>query len=88
MPWTRRQVLGAMIASAATSGPRPRKLDLIEAPNNLGLRPPKPGIEPGTWLGPAALDRAGLSKRLRPDRHERLVAEQAAPSDWRWQPGR
>jgi arginase len=62
-----------MIASAATSGPRPRKLDLIEAPNNLGLRPPKPGIEPGTWLGPAALDRAGLSKRLRPDRHERLV---------------
>jgi arginase len=50
-----------------------RKLDLIEAPNNLGLRPPGPGIEPGTWRGPSALERAGLSRRLRPDRHERLA---------------
>jgi arginase len=51
----------------------PRKLDLIEAPNNLGLRPPSLGIEPGTWRGPAALGRAGLSRRLRPDRHESLA---------------
>jgi arginase len=50
-----------------------RKLDLIEAPNNLGLRPPGPGIEPGTWRGPSALERAGLSRRLRPDRHESLA---------------
>jgi arginase len=47
-------------------------LDLIEAPSNLGLRPPRPGIEPGTWRAPQALDAAGLSARLRPDRRVRL----------------
>jgi arginase len=47
-------------------------LDLIEAPSNLGLRPPKAGVEPGTWRGPAALAAAGLSGSLRPARHVRL----------------
>ncbi|WP_224243994.1 arginase family protein [Hyalangium gracile] len=47
-------------------------LDLIEAPNNLGLRPLTPGVEPGTWRAPAVLEQAGLSQRLRPSRHVRL----------------
>lgn len=41
---------------------------LIRAPSNLGLRPLRPGHEPGTWRGPQALTQAGLESRLRPDR--------------------
>lgn len=41
---------------------------LIEAPCNLGLRPPAPGREPGTWRAPAALARAGLIGALQPAR--------------------
>jgi arginase len=41
---------------------------LIRAPSNLGLRPLRPGHEPGTWRGPAVLTEAGLETRLRPDR--------------------
>jgi arginase len=47
-------------------------IDLIEAPNNLGLRPPRDGAEPGTWRAPAVLDAAGLAQALRPSRHVRL----------------
>jgi arginase len=50
-----------------------RMLDLIDAPNHLGLRPPRPGVEPGTWRAPDALDRAGLAARLEPARHVRLA---------------
>jgi arginase len=52
---------------------RPRASSLIEAPCNLGLRPLAVGVEPGTWRGPAALDAAGLSARLRPAHHVRLA---------------
>lgn len=48
-------------------------IDLIEAPNNLGLRPPAAAVEPGTWRAPAVLDAAGLSTRLAPARHVRLA---------------
>jgi len=41
---------------------------LIRAPSNLGLRPLRPGHEPGTWRAPQALTEAGLESRLRPDR--------------------
>ncbi|WP_343716178.1 arginase family protein [Inquilinus sp.] len=41
---------------------------LIRAPSNLGLRPLRPGHEPGTWRGPQALTEAGLEVALRPDR--------------------
>jgi arginase len=54
-------------------------IDLIEAPNNLGLRPPRPGVEPGTWRGPAALERAGLARELRPARHRRLARPLYSP---------
>jgi arginase len=48
-------------------------LDLIDAPNHLGLRPLRPGVEPGTWKAPAALEGAGLVRAVRPDRHVRLA---------------
>ncbi len=37
---------------------------LIEAPSNLGLRPPKPNHEPGTWGAPKALLDGGLWSAL------------------------
>ncbi|MEU2234839.1 arginase family protein [Streptomyces vietnamensis] len=43
-------------------------VELITAPWNLGLRPPAPGREPGTWRTPRALLSAGLGDRLRPAR--------------------
>lgn len=43
-------------------------LTVIEAPTNLGLRPPKPGMEPGTWQAPQILREAGLHDALRPAR--------------------
>jgi arginase len=41
-----------------------RPLVLIDAPSNLGLRPPEPGKEPGCKAAPAALRRLGLRERL------------------------
>jgi arginase len=43
---------------------RRSSLDLIAAPSNLGLRPPEPGQEPGTWQAPEALLLAGLASRV------------------------
>ncbi|MFC0598057.1 arginase family protein [Streptomyces palmae] len=43
-------------------------VELITAPWNLGLRPPAPGHEPGTWRAPQALLSAGMEARLRPAR--------------------
>ncbi|MFF5710485.1 arginase family protein [Streptomyces sp. NPDC012756] len=43
-------------------------VEVITAPWNLGLRPPEPGREPGTWRAPDALLSAGLEARLRPAR--------------------
>lgn len=45
----------------------PRSIGLIKAPSNLGLRPPAPGKEPGTWRAPEALASAGLDDALRPE---------------------
>ncbi|GAB2452969.1 arginase family protein [Streptosporangium sandarakinum] len=50
-------------------------VEVIAAPWNLGLRPPAPGREPGTWRAPRALLSAGLEARLRPAR----VVELARP---------
>ena len=60
-------------APPAPKSPRLTAIDLIEAPNNLGLRPLRPGVEPGAWRAPAALDRAGLAGLLRAARHVRLA---------------
>jgi arginase len=81
-PWTRRTWLHAawtvplsasLRSESRADSPRKRMLDLIEAPNNLGLRPPTAGREPGTWRAPVVLDGAGLSARLQPARHVRLA---------------
>lgn len=40
------------------------RLAIIEAPSNLGLRPLKPGHQPGVWRAPEALRRAGLHEAL------------------------
>jgi arginase len=62
----------------------PRPVELIAAPSNLGLRPPSPGHEPGTWRAPDALISAGLADRLAPAR----VVELARPRyDFDEQPG-
>jgi len=44
----------------------PSNLCLIRAPSNLGLRPPAPNRQPGTWRGPQALTEAGLVKAVSP----------------------
>jgi len=46
-----------------TTGGRP-DLTIIEAPSNLGLKPPRPGMEPGVRRLPEALARAGLPGAL------------------------
>ncbi|MFJ9446159.1 arginase family protein [Kitasatospora sp. NPDC101235] len=58
-------------------------VELITAPWNLGLRPPAPGHEPGTWRAPQALRSAGLEARLRP---ARVVELDRPPYDVEAQP--
>jgi arginase len=61
-----------------------RGITLIKAPSNLGLRPPAPGQEPGTWRAPEALADAGLDDGLRP---ASVVALPRPPYDFEPQPG-
>lgn len=49
-----------------------RPIAVIEAPSNLGLRPPREGIEPGTKYAPGSLSEAGLYGRLKPSAHYRV----------------
>ena len=41
-----------------------RQIALLDAPSNLGLMPPKPGVEPGVRRGPGVLRTFGLRDRL------------------------
>ncbi|SDI97336.1 arginase family protein [Nonomuraea jiangxiensis] len=41
-----------------------RKLTVLDAPSNLGLRPPAPGTFPGCYKAPWALRSAGLVERI------------------------
>jgi arginase len=43
-----------------------QSVSLIRAPCNLGLRPLRPGHEPGTWRAPQALSDAGLIEAIAP----------------------
>jgi len=45
---------------------------VIEAPSNLGLRPPRPGAQPGVRRLPEALEAAGFSKRIGAERAGRV----------------
>jgi arginase len=60
------------------------RVELIAAPSNLGLRPPSPGHEPGTWRAPEAIISAGLATRLTP---ARIVELARPPYDFEAQPG-
>ena len=57
---------------------------LILAPSNLGLRPLRPGHEPGTWQAPAALMKAGLADAVAP---AETVALARPAYDTQTQPG-
>ena len=63
---------------------RARELALIKAPTNLGLRPPAPGKEPGTWRAPRVLAQAGLDDGLRP---ASVLSLPRPPYDFDPQPG-
>ena len=49
-----------------------RSILIIEAPSNLGLKPPKPGVEPGVRRLPEALAAAGLAAALAAERGGRI----------------
>ena len=51
-----------------------KPIAIVEAPSNLGLKPPSPGREPGTARAPAALRRAGLHELVSPTRVVRVEA--------------
>jgi len=69
---TRRSLLTAglfattMLAAFGREGSS--MLEVVLAPSNLGLRPPSPGHEPGTWRAPEAYRKAGLLQSLAPAR--------------------
>ncbi|SDN38801.1 arginase family protein [Allokutzneria albata] len=62
-----------------------RTVAVLDAPSNLGLRPPKPGTVPGTAKAPGALRDAGLLSRLGAEDAGHLVAPRYDRADW--QPG-
>jgi len=76
--FTRRAFLTAVAAfgSDIASPQRRRPIALIEAPSNLGLRPLRPGHEPGTWRAAQALRQAGLAAVLSPTRVTSLARPQ------------
>jgi arginase len=49
-----------------------KPIAIVEAPSNLGLKPPSPGREPGAGRAPAALRRAGLHELVSPTRVVRV----------------
>jgi arginase len=66
---TRRELLiasGALLAAKwmQAAQPNSRKITIILAPSNLGLRPNEDGTQPGTWRAPPVLMDAGLEKAL------------------------
>ena len=72
---TRRAVIGAwtiLMPAALTRAAALSRPEVIMAPSNLGLRPPSPGHEPGTWRAPEALRKAGLLNELMPARVHQL----------------
>lgn len=84
---SRRSVLGMAAAAAlapASALAQRRAFDLILTPNNLGLRPPEPGVQPGAWRAPQVLEQAGLDHAIGP---RRRVALERPPYEFEAQPG-
>jgi arginase len=64
--WIHQVLTGSLFAMLAQSRERDdRKISLIAAPTNLGLRPGPGGEIPGTWKMPEVLLEAGLAQALR-----------------------
>lgn len=59
------------------------RLAVLDAPSNLGLRPPTPGSVPGCAKAPGALRDHGLVTRLSARDVGCLVAPRYDPGDWR-----
>lgn len=64
---------------------RERTLALLDAPSNLGLRPPGEGLVPGCYKAPGVLRDAGLLHRLRAVDAGVVTAGRYRPD---WTPGR
>lgn len=61
-----------------------RRLVVLDAPSNLGLRPPAPDVVPGCYKAPWALRDAGLVRRLGADDAGALVPPRYVAT---WKPG-
>ncbi|GAA3609618.1 arginase family protein [Nonomuraea rosea] len=61
-----------------------RNLTVLDAPSNLGLRPPAPGVSPGCYKAPWALRNTGLVERLGAADAGALVPPRYVAT---WQPG-
>ncbi|WP_344871373.1 arginase family protein [Allokutzneria multivorans] len=59
-----------------------RTVAVLDAPSNLGLRPPKPATVPGTAKAPGALREAGLLAGLDAEDAGHLVAPRYDREDW------
>src|SRR5689334_23222053 len=57
------------------------RIALLDAPSNLGLRPPRPGVEPGVVGLPDALRATGLPDRLDVRDMGRVLAPAYSPDD-------
>jgi len=69
MKLTRREFVTASAALLSANwlnadDPNSRKIAIVLAPSNLGLRPNENGTQQGTWRAPKALMDAGLEKEL------------------------
>lgn len=60
-----------------------RRIAVLDAPSNLGLRPPTPTSVPGCAKAPGALRDHGLLARLRARDAGCLTAPRYDPADWR-----
>ncbi len=60
-----------------------RRIALLDAPTNLGLRPPTPSAVPGCAKAPGALRDQGLVTRLQARDAGCVTAPRYDPGDWR-----
>ncbi|WP_371686204.1 arginase family protein [Micromonospora sp. 15K316] len=60
-----------------------RRIAVLDAPTNLGLRPPTPSSVPGCAKAPGALRHQGLLARLRARDAGHLTPPRYDPGDWR-----
>jgi arginase len=75
---------GSRAAETGVKTPPAGLVEVVAAPSNLGLRPPAPGREPGTWRAPQVLLSQGLDRRLSATR----IVELPRPRyDFEAQPG-